>query len=143
MATIALYKDKLNSMPNLITGLQSSINSCKGDLFSLSVNTLLVDSSICNMDEVARELRSATDTLEDRVEKLEHFHDSIEDFIQLTVDTDQDVADAVNQSKEDFYETVDILCNAKTIYVIGARSAAVLARFLVFYFNIIICIRII
>ena len=109
MATIALYKDKLNSMPNLITGLQSSINSCKGDLFSLSVNTLLVDSSICNMDEVARELRSATDTLEDRVEKLEHFHDSIEDFIQLTVDTDQDVADAVNQSKEDFYETYDYL----------------------------------
>ena len=37
--------------------------------------------------------------------------------------------------REQFYNTVDTLCNAKNIYVIGARSAAVLARFLSFYFN--------
>lgn len=37
--------------------------------------------------------------------------------------------------RDEFYKTVDTLCNAKNIYVIGARSAAVLARFLSFYFN--------
>ena len=37
--------------------------------------------------------------------------------------------------REEFYRTVDTLCRAKNIYVIGARSAAVLARFLSFYFN--------
>ena len=40
--------------------------------------------------------------------------------------------------REEFYKTVDILCNAKMIYVIGARSASVLARFLVFYFNVMV-----
>lgn len=39
--------------------------------------------------------------------------------------------------KEEFYTTVDALVQAKNIYVIGARSASVLARFIVFYFNII------
>ncbi len=37
--------------------------------------------------------------------------------------------------RNEFYKTVDVLCSAKNIYVIGARSAAVLARFLTFYFN--------
>ncbi len=37
--------------------------------------------------------------------------------------------------RAEFYRTVDTLCQAKNIYVIGARSAAVLARFLTFYFN--------
>ncbi len=40
--------------------------------------------------------------------------------------------------RDEFYRTVDVLCNAKTIYVIGARSASVLARFLVFYFNVMV-----
>ncbi len=40
--------------------------------------------------------------------------------------------------KDDFYSTVDELSEAKSIYVIGARSAAVLARFIVFYFNIMV-----
>ena len=40
--------------------------------------------------------------------------------------------------KDDFYKTVDELAEAKSIYVIGARSAAVLARFVVFYFNIMV-----
>lgn len=38
--------------------------------------------------------------------------------------------------REEFNTTVDALVNAKNIYVIGARSASVLARFFVFYFNI-------
>lgn len=38
--------------------------------------------------------------------------------------------------REEFYTTVDALAKAQTIYVIGARSASVLARFIVFYFNI-------
>lgn len=38
--------------------------------------------------------------------------------------------------RDEFNTTVDALVNAKNIYVIGARSASVLARFIVFYFNI-------
>jgi DNA-binding MurR/RpiR family transcriptional regulator len=38
-------------------------------------------------------------------------------------------------SRDDFSAVVDNLCASKTIYVIGARSAAVLARYASFYFN--------
>lgn len=38
--------------------------------------------------------------------------------------------------RNEFYTTVDALVGANNIYVIGARSASVLARFIVFYFNI-------
>jgi DNA-binding MurR/RpiR family transcriptional regulator len=38
-------------------------------------------------------------------------------------------------SRDDFSAVVDNLCGSKTIYVIGARSAAVLARYASFYFN--------
>ncbi|MGN1090363.1 MAG: MurR/RpiR family transcriptional regulator [Huintestinicola sp.] len=38
--------------------------------------------------------------------------------------------------RDEFNTTVETIAKAKCIYVIGARSASVLARFIVFYFNI-------
>ncbi len=38
-------------------------------------------------------------------------------------------------NRTEFYETVETLSKGKNIYIIGASSAAVLARFLSFYFN--------
>lgn len=40
-------------------------------------------------------------------------------------------------SKEDFARACDIISNADTIYIIGTRSAAALATFLAYYFNLI------
>lgn len=39
-------------------------------------------------------------------------------------------------SKDDFKKAVDIITSSKTIYIIGVRSAAALASFLGFYFNL-------
>ncbi len=39
-------------------------------------------------------------------------------------------------SREDFNRAVDAIVAAKTIYILGARSAATLARFVTFYFNL-------
>lgn len=38
-------------------------------------------------------------------------------------------------SERDFAGTVDAICSAKTIYIIGVRSSSALATFLSFYFN--------
>lgn len=54
----------------------------------------------------------------------------------LGFDIDQIKKTLEQTDREQFRMAVDTLVNAKRIYVIGARSAAVLARFLVFYFNI-------
>ncbi|MFA5658186.1 MAG: MurR/RpiR family transcriptional regulator [Oscillospiraceae bacterium] len=40
-------------------------------------------------------------------------------------------------SKEDFKSATEIIAQAKSIYIIGSRSASTLARFLAFYFNLI------
>lgn len=61
---------------------------------------------------------------------------------------DQDVLSTVMQSdmdkirmtmeetdRESFAQAVDAICNAKTIYILGVRSASVLANFLAFYFQ--------
>ena len=40
-------------------------------------------------------------------------------------------------SREDFYRAVDGIVQAKSIYIIGTRSAAAVARFMAFYFNLI------
>lgn len=40
-------------------------------------------------------------------------------------------------SKEDFNAAADAIVKARNIYIIGAKSAAVLARFLAYYFNLI------
>lgn len=54
----------------------------------------------------------------------------------LNFDIDQIRKTLEETDREQFSNAVNALVEAKRIYVIGARSAAVLARFLVFYFNI-------
>lgn len=54
----------------------------------------------------------------------------------LGFDIDQIKKTLEQTDREQFRQAADTLVQAKRIYVIGARSAAVLARFLVFYFNI-------
>lgn len=54
----------------------------------------------------------------------------------LNFDIDQIKKTLEEIDRDEFEATVDTLADAKNIYVIGARSASVLARFIVFYFNI-------
>ena len=109
MATIALSAGKLNMMPGLILDLKKVIYDYKTELFSLSQKTKAVDRSICDLEDVASEIKAATELMEGRVEKLEQFRSKVEDFIELTVDTDQDAAETVNQNKDDFYDKYDYL----------------------------------
>ncbi|MBQ4312125.1 MAG: MurR/RpiR family transcriptional regulator [Oscillospiraceae bacterium] len=92
--------------------------------------------------ELQKALRGYTSSKLTSIQRMDVMSDQLEGEDLLTkvmnFDIDQIRHTLEETDKEDFYETVDILCNAKTIYVIGARSAAVLARFLVFYFNIMV-----
>ncbi|MCR5165627.1 MAG: MurR/RpiR family transcriptional regulator [Oscillospiraceae bacterium] len=92
--------------------------------------------------ELQKALREYTSSKLTSIQRMDVMSDQLEGEDLLTkvmnFDIDQIRHTLEETDKEDFYETVDILCNAKTIYVIGARSAAVLARFLVFYFNIMV-----
>lgn len=104
MATITLFANRINNLPEIIRDAKSSVNTFKGDLGSLITSALQVDGDICSLDDTISSLRSSTDTQEEKIDALEDIADDIEDFIDEVVSIDEDAADAINQSKDDFYD---------------------------------------
>ncbi|MGN0641926.1 MAG: MurR/RpiR family transcriptional regulator [Huintestinicola sp.] len=90
--------------------------------------------------EMQKALKEFTSNKLTTVQRMDVMNDQFagEDILTRVLNFDieqiRKTMDEIN--KEDFYATVDALSKAKNIYVIGARSASVLARFIVFYFNI-------
>lgn len=54
----------------------------------------------------------------------------------LNLDIDKIRRTLEESSRDDFYKAVDTIIGAQKIYIIGARSAEPLARFMAYYFNI-------
>ncbi len=89
--------------------------------------------------ELQRALKEYTSNKLTTVQRIDVMNDQLSgnDVYEkvLNMDIDKIRKTLEEGDRDEFYRTVDTLCNAKNIYVIGARSAAVLARFLSFYFN--------
>ena len=103
MATISLYASKINNMPGLIKDVKKSVKDYKSELSNLRNKSLQVNKSICDLDEVISSISTSTKTQEEKIESLEIFQNNSEQFITDTVKIDSDVADIVNQNKDDFY----------------------------------------
>ncbi len=89
--------------------------------------------------ELQRALKEYTSNKLTTVQRIDVMNDQLSgnDVYEkiLNMDIDKIRKTLEESDRDEFYRTVDALCAAKNIYVIGARSAAVLARFLSFYFN--------
>ncbi len=89
--------------------------------------------------ELQRALKEYTSNKLTTVQRIDVMNDQLSgnDVYEkvLNMDIDKIRKTLEEGDRDEFYRTVDALCTAKNIYVIGARSAAVLARFLSFYFN--------
>ena len=109
MATITLYSGKINQMSSLINKAKTSVKSYKSDLKSLKSKVLSIDESICDVDDVISSIKSSTKTQEDKIETLENIKQDINDFISDVVRIDGDAADAINKSKDDFYDKYEYL----------------------------------
>lgn len=109
MATIALYAGKINNMPSLIKDVRKSVEKYNKELAGLYQKTLKVDVGVCDLGEVMDSLRASSQTQEQRIEILENFQENSEDFIQDTIRIDNNVADTVDQNKDDFYDKYDYL----------------------------------
>ena len=92
--------------------------------------------------EMQRALKESTSNRLTAVQRMDVMNDHLsgEDVVSrvLNFDIEQIRKTLEEIDRDEFERTVDELSQAKSIYVIGARSAAVLARFIVFYFNIMI-----
>ncbi len=89
--------------------------------------------------ELQRALKEVTSNRLTPVQRIDVMNDRLgdEDVYDkiLNMDIDKLKKTLEEGSRDEFYSTVDKLCNAKRIFIIGARSAAVLARFMSFYFT--------
>ncbi len=68
-----------------------------------------IEESICDVDDVISSIKSSTKTQEDKIETLENLKQDINDFISDVVRIDGDAADAINKSKDDFYDKYEYL----------------------------------
>ena len=109
MATIALYSSKINQMPSLVRELRGVVSDYHNSLAELQRKSLSIDRSVCDLDEVISELRVSSRTQEERVDALDRFQEHNQEFIDDTIRIDNNVAETVDQKKDDFYDKYDYL----------------------------------
>lgn len=109
MATIELYANKINSMPGLVTGIRNETNGLKSELMTLRTKVQSINRNICNVDDVISSITASTQTQEDKIDVLNNLAEDIQQFASEAERTDRNVADTVNQNKEDFYEKYSYL----------------------------------
>lgn len=109
MATITLFANKINDLPELVRNARSSVDTFKEDLSSLITSALKVDGDVCSLEDTISSLRSSTDTQEDKSSVVGNIADDIERFSSEVVSVDDDVAEVITSSKDDFYDTYDYL----------------------------------
>ncbi len=107
MATIELYKSKINNMSNYIEQAKSSVSDFCVDLSALKSKILGINSSVC--DSVVSSISSSSQTQEQQIAGLEATQKEVNAFIDLTINRDNSAASAVSKAKNDFYKQYDYL----------------------------------
>ncbi len=109
MATIALYAKQINQMPRLIKDVKQSVTNYKSGLTALQRKSLTINRSVCNLDSVISSIQSSTQTQEQTIASLDAFYQNSENFIADVVRIDGNVADVINERKDNFYDEYSYL----------------------------------
>src|SRR5699024_5867404 len=81
----------------------------QSELFSLKSRTLNINRSVCDLDDVIGSVQASTQLQEQKMDSLETLSRNVENFIADVVRIDDDAAEAINQSKEEFYDKYNYL----------------------------------
>lgn len=107
MATIELYKDKINNMSNYIEQAKNAVSDFCVDLSALKSKILGINSSVC--DNVVSSISSSSQTQEQQIAGLEATQKEVNAFIDLTISRDNSAANAISKAKDDFYKEYSYL----------------------------------
>ena len=107
MATIELYKDKINNMSNYIEQAKSAVNDFCTDLSALKSKILGINSSVC--DSAVNKISTSSQTQEQQIAGLEATQKEVNAFIDLTIKRDNSASDAIAKAKDEFYKQYDYL----------------------------------
>ena len=81
MATIELYKSKINNMSNYINQAKSAVGDFCVDLSALKSKVLGINSSVC--DSVVTSISTSSQTQEQQIAGLEATQREVDEFINL------------------------------------------------------------
>ena len=109
MATIALYKDKLNGVGGLIDNIIKSSNSLDTQLGTLKSTLQGVSNSTYNLQDTVNSISSSSKTEKEKVSDLKKLNKQVTEFITTTVKRDNSARDEINKSKKDFYAKYNYL----------------------------------
>ena len=107
MATIELYKSKINNMSNYINQAKSAVGDFCVDLSALKSKVLGINSSVC--DSVVTSISTSSQTQEQQIAGLEATQREVDEFINLTVNRDNSASSEISRSKKDFYKQYSYL----------------------------------
>ena len=103
MATITLYKDKINGVGSLLDDIIKSSNNLNAQLGTLKNTLQGVDSSTCNLQDTVDSISSSSKSEKDKVEDLKKLNNKLTDFIEMTTRRDSSAKSEIERAKEDFY----------------------------------------
>ena len=103
MATITLYKDKINGVGSLLDDMIKSSNNLNAQLGTLKSTLQGVDSSTCNLQDTVDSISSSSKSESDKVEDLKRLNNKLTAFIEMTAHRDSSAESEINKAKEDFY----------------------------------------
>ena len=109
MATITLYKDKLNGAGGLIDNIIKSSNSLDTQLGTLKSTLQGVSNSTYNLQDTVNSISSSSKTEKEKVSDLKKLNKQVTEFITTTVKRDNSARDEINKSKKDFYAKYNYL----------------------------------
>ena len=107
MASIELYKNKINSMSNYIAQAKSAVSDFCTDLSALKKKILGINSRVC--DSIVSSISSSSKTQEEQIAGLEATQKEVNAFIQLAIDRDNSASSEIAKQKKDFYKKYSYL----------------------------------
>ena len=103
MATITLYKDKINGVGGLLDDIIKSTNNLNAQLGTLKNTLQGIDSSTCNLQDTVDSISSSSKSEKEKVADLKKLNGKLTKFIETTTQRDNKARDEINKAKEDFY----------------------------------------
>ena len=128
MATITLYKEKVNGVGGLIDNLIKSSSNLDVQLGTLKNTLQGVDSSTCNLQDTVDSISSSSKSEKSKIEDLKKLNNRLSEFIETASRKDSAAEEKIKKSKEDFYTKYSYLkpeCEKSVIEHIcdGVQSA--------------------
>lgn len=109
MATIALYAGKITQMSGFLHSAKTSVSDLKSELSTVKRKCGQVSQSICDLEEVIGSISATTKLQEDKADAMGELQESTEEFAEEAERIDEEVAELINENKEDFYSKYSYL----------------------------------